>query len=443
MTVTKRRRKIRWFPLILVLAALLLAFQMLRPRPVPPQRTLLESVTHGTFTREVTGSGQVVPARERTIGFKTSGSVAEIHVTEGAQVQAGELLAVLDTSALERDLAANRSRLQSAQADLARSRAQEQMDRLEVTSQLGNTQAELASALEAGQKAAEQLDVTQQLFDAGAAAQAELTAAQTELTRTERAVSQARRMADQAATRNASFDQLAQANLASASSQVTTLETTIAGQEAQLLEAELRAPFPGVITSIGFETGSSTGPGQNGITLVDTQDLEISASFNENRAGDLLAGQNASVTPDADTALRLPAIVSQVAATAIRSNNIAQVEARLAFTDAATPQLQAGTVRPGFSVTVRIEANRLDDVLLVPLEAISEEDGASFVFRVTAVEDGPAIARRVELTVLDRNATVAAATSEQLQPGDQLAVLNVDQLSDGQAVTAGSGAFPR
>jgi RND family efflux transporter MFP subunit len=438
--VTRRRPRIRWFQIILVLAVLLLAFQLLRPRPVPPQRTLLESVTHGTFTREVTGSGQVVPARERTISFKTTGSVAQVHVTEGEQVQEGQLLAMLDTAALERDLAANRSRLQSAQADLERSRAQEQMDRLEVTSQLSNTRAELASALEAEQKAAEQLDVTRQLFEAGAAAQSEFTAAQAELTRAERAASQARRMADQAATRNSSFDQLARANLASADSQVTTLETTIAGQEAQLLEAELRAPFPGVITSIGFETGSQTGPGQNGITLVDTQDLEVSASFNENRAGDLLAGQDASVTPDANAALRLPAMVSHVAATATRTNNIAQVEARLAFTDAATPQLQAGAVRPGFSVTVRIEANRLDGVLLVPLEAISEEDGESFVFRVSVPEDGPSVARRVPLTVLDRNATVAAAVSEQLQAGDQLAVLNVDQLSDGQAVTAGSGA---
>lgn len=437
---TPRRRKVPWLPIIIVLAALLLAFQLLRPSPTPPQRTLLESVGYGSFTREITGSGQVVPSRERTIGFKTSGSVAAIQVDEGEQVHEGQLLAVLDTSALERDLAANRSRLQSAQADLERSLAQERMDRLEVTSQLGNTQADLASALEAEQKAAEQLDVTRQLFEAGAAAQAELTAAQAEQTRAERAVSQAGRMTDQAATRNSSFDQLAQANLTSASSQVTTLETTIAGQEAQFLEAELRAPFPGVITSIGFEAGSSTGPGQNGITLVDTQDLEISASFNENRVGDLLAGQNANVTPDADVALRLPAVVSQVAATATRTNNIAQVEARLEFTDAATPQLQAGAVRPGFSVTVRIEANRLDDVLLVPLEAISEEDGESFVFRVEAHEEGAAVARRVAVTVLDRNATVAAASSLQLQAGDDLAVLNVDQLSDGQAVTTGQGA---
>jgi RND family efflux transporter MFP subunit len=317
------------------------------------------------------------------------------------------------------------------------------MDRLEVGSQLANAENELASAAEAVQDARGKLEITERLFAAGAASRDELRAAQDSLARAERASAQANRLIAQARTRNESFDQLMQANLANARSQITTLETTIAGLEEQLREAELRAPFAGVVTSIGFEPGSAVSPGQGAITLVDTQDLVISASFNENRAGDLKAGQNAGVTPDADTSLRLPAVVRQVAATATRTNNVAQVEARLDFTAAAGRLVEAGAVRPGFSVTVRIEANRLEDVLLVPLEAISDEDGESFVFVVTPAEDGTGVTRRVALTVLDRNATVAAVQAPLLQAGDQLAVLNVGLLADGQSVTFGSGETGR
>jgi RND family efflux transporter MFP subunit len=441
--VTVRRRKFRWLLPVILLAALLLGFQLFNGRTAPAQRTLLQGISRGDFTREVTGSGQVIASRDRTISFRTGGSVAGVHVSEGQRVTDGALLAVLDTTGLERDLAANRARLQSAQADLDRTRAQEQMDRLEVGSQLANAENELASAGEAVQDARGKLEITERLFAAGAASRDELRAAQDSLARAERASAQANRLITQARTRNESFDQLMQANLANARSQITTLETTIAGLEEQLREAELRAPFAGVVTSIGFEPGSAVSPGQGAITLVDTQDLVISASFNENRASDLKAGQNAGVTPDADTSLRLPAVVRQVAATATRTNNVAQVEARLDFTAAAGRLVEAGAVRPGFSVTVRIEANRLEDVLLVPLEAISDEDGESFVFVVTPAEDGTGVTRRVALTVLDRNATVAAVQAPLLQAGDQLAVLNVGLLADGQSVTFGSGETGR
>lgn len=433
MTATrKKRRRFPWF--LLVLAALALGVFLLQRRPVPLPHIQVERVASGTFTREVTGSGQVIPSRERTITFRAAGTVATVPVNEGDRVTAGTLLATLDTTALERDLAANRSRLESARADLERSRAQERMDRLDVSSQVTGTQDELNASQHAETTARSQLETIGQLFNAGAASGDELRNAEDTLDRAVSSTGQARREVEQARTRNDTFAQLAQANIASATTQITTLETTIAGLEEELAEAELRAPFPGVITSLDYQPGSAT-TGQGSITLVDTQDLVVSASFNENRAAGLQADQRATVTPDSDTNLRLPATVERVAAAATRANNLAQIEARLAFSGEAFALLEEGVVRPGFSVTVRIEANRLENVLLVPLEAISEEAGESFVFTLTPLEDGSGTVSRETLTILDRNATFAAAKSEELAAGELLAVLNVEQLEDGMTVS--------
>ena len=247
----------RWLLTIVAVVVIAgVAFAFLR-RSSGPQgaRTAVERVTVGEFTRDVSGTGVVEAAQERTLTFGMSGTVAEIPVEEGARVEAGTVLARLDTAALERDLASNQASLASAQADARRLAAQQRVDELDTASGVDTAKSSLENAREALREAQTSLSTTQRLFDAGATSQSDLTAAQDAAAQAQRAVSQAEAALQTAESRNASFAQLSDAQTSSSEATIAGLETTIANLQENLGEATLTAPFAGVVSSIGFDVG--------------------------------------------------------------------------------------------------------------------------------------------------------------------------------------------
>jgi HlyD family secretion protein len=78
----------------------------------------LASVSRGEVVQQALYSGQVVLARQENLFFRRSGRVTQVYVNDGAQVQAGDLLAELDNSQLELDLEVALLSLEIAQQEL-------------------------------------------------------------------------------------------------------------------------------------------------------------------------------------------------------------------------------------------------------------------------------------------------------------------------------------
>lgn len=119
------------------------------------------TVSRGTITQSVSGSGSVTADQSLDLAFQTTGVVKEVLVKVGASVQAGQTLATLDDRALQSAVTTAQANLASAQASLTQK-------------QKGNaTPEELASAQAA-------LDSAQKAYDAKVAGPtpSELTAAQ-------------------------------------------------------------------------------------------------------------------------------------------------------------------------------------------------------------------------------------------------------------------------
>jgi RND family efflux transporter MFP subunit len=428
----------RWIIVgVIVLAVAAAVFAVVRRNSQPElKRTSVERVTQGEFVRDVSGSGTIEAERERTLSFSSVGTVSDVFVSEGQAVEQGQPLAQLDTASLERDLASSRANLESARAELARIEAQQNVDRLDTDSSLVTAQDAVANAEASLADAQQTLETTKRLFDAGAASKNELTTAQNTYNTASRTLEQARLTLQTAQTRQGNFSQLTEAQRASASAQISQLETTIANTQEQIDEATLTAPFAGTMTTIGFKAGdqiaqaSSTGT----LTLVDTSSLYASANFDENRALELKPGQAAIITPDADTRQELEATVRRVGSVATRTgtSGAAQIEAEFDFADSA---LQTGLARPGYTITAKVTVNGLENVLLVPLEAVTEEDGQSFVYKVSESEPGQGVVEKVSVQVLDRNATLAATQSDTLKADDLIAVINLEELQAGDNVT--------
>jgi multidrug efflux pump subunit AcrA (membrane-fusion protein) len=73
----------------------------------------------GVVQSTVSGSGNLQAASQLDLGFKTSGTVTNIYVTQGQHVAEGQLLATLNPESAEVALEQARASLQSAIADLA------------------------------------------------------------------------------------------------------------------------------------------------------------------------------------------------------------------------------------------------------------------------------------------------------------------------------------
>jgi len=115
-----------------------------------PQESTLQTatVTQGDIVITADGSGELVPAAELELAFRTSGVLGEVLVETGDQAQKDEVLARLQTEDLERALAEADVEVQLAQLDLAEARQ-------------GPTDAELADARAALQDAQVELKLAQ------------------------------------------------------------------------------------------------------------------------------------------------------------------------------------------------------------------------------------------------------------------------------------------
>jgi HlyD family secretion protein len=77
------------------------------------------TVSRGSIEEVVSASGNVIADRQAALGFATSGQIAEVSVVKGQEVEAGQVLAQLDTTSLEWQVARAQASLTTAQARLA------------------------------------------------------------------------------------------------------------------------------------------------------------------------------------------------------------------------------------------------------------------------------------------------------------------------------------
>jgi multidrug efflux pump subunit AcrA (membrane-fusion protein) len=121
--MTERTRR-PWLNYLLSLAcvgAIVAAFLVVGPAS-GSQSTVTRTATaaQGVVQSTVSGSGNLQAASQLDLGFKTSGTVTNIYVTQGQHVTPGQLLATLNPESAEVTLEQSKAALQSAEATLAK-----------------------------------------------------------------------------------------------------------------------------------------------------------------------------------------------------------------------------------------------------------------------------------------------------------------------------------
>lgn len=315
-----------------------------------------EKVQQKTITEIVNASGKIYPEIEVKVSPDISGEITELNVQEGDTVKKGQVLARIyaDIYDIQRNQAAS---------GVAQSQAQ-----------VSNSQAAL-DALKAQQEQAERTyKMQKQLFDDKVISQNEFNVADANYKTTKANYN----AAVQGIRGGQAGIQSARANLEKANK--------------DLGRTVIVAPTDGVISLLNVKkgekvAGNSFNVGTEMMRIADMEKIEIRVDVGENDIPKVKLGDSAIIDVDAYTDRKFRGIVTQIAS----SNNGAATQSALASTSSDVTQYKvyirllpesymdligrgSFPFRPGMSASADIQTKTHQNVLSVPINAVTTRD---------------------------------------------------------------------
>ena len=376
-------------------------------------------VTSGPMALTVSAEGTVVAAETDDLSFGSAGTVTAVNVSAGDTVQAGQVLATIDSAELEAAVADADADVADAEAALADDEdtgaSDEQIDADE--SRLTSAQDTLASAQEqlAGAQLAASFDGTVASVDIAVGEElASGGAGGTDLTGSETGTGQSA----------GSIGDTESQGLPTSSDQETSstphIQVVSAGRFAVELgfdDTDIDQLAVGQTATVSLTTSSSTGgfgfPGGGG-TFPGGGAFpggELPSTEGGTGGDDEATGENAEADPGAVPGTAEAAgEVTEVGAMADASSGVASYPVTVAFTD------DSGDYNVGATVMVEITYAERDDVVQVPSLAVTTAEGTA---TVTVRTDGGDEERTVETGLT--SGTMVEITSG-LTAGEQVVV---------------------
>ena len=375
-----------------VILIAVVATAIMSSKPQSTNEPVLEMVQEGTFTTSVEAKGRLKPISASVVSPTVDGTVAEINVQTGQQVNAGDVLMTIKNDGLDRDVTEAQRALAAAQEDLAAAKRT------------------LASA-----QSATSVD------DEGNPASTDTSSEQSAVSSAQRSVESAQAALDQANARAAE-------------------RTVKAPSSGSIVELNAKV---GATVSGGMVMGEGdTSGGKQCMQIADLSKMKVTVQVGEKDIAKIAVGQSANVTYPA-----FPDIVSQGTVTAIAS--VANSDAAnggggsVTFNVDILIEAPDSRLKPGMTAEVSVVTEELDDVVMVPTMALMTEDGEHYYVNLATDDEGKET-RRVKVTVVTQNDNDAVVGKTQVKRDDQGNEINpnvpVTKLRDGDTIVMDTGA---
>jgi multidrug resistance efflux pump len=381
--------------------------------------SLVAVVQRGTLTAQLTSTGTLRPIQSLTYRSQIVGREVEILALapEGSRVQEGDLLVRLDATELERDVERQRQDLRQLQMDLQVAHSERQdaeaAVRMVAEGEGALTVEEARTRLQLAQKKAERLrqefDQLKPLMDKGFITRDELARTANELEQAEEELSLARKRADVVVQLTHPREkQRAALQLAQKQSQLENVVGRVQEAESRLQQASalvdscaIYARRPGLVVYEEFmnasprrkiRVGDRVSPTQGLVTIPEVNRMLVEASVGEAEVHRVRPGQAAMVRVEAFPSLRLTGRVVRVGTLASASADRPLDDKRFELIIEIDPT--DAELRPEMTARADILVGTRENVLLLPVHAVFEEEGA-FVAHVAGLAG--AETRRLEL----------------------------------------------
>ena len=342
-----------------------------------------------TLSSDVTVSGKVAAEAETAVYVlgSNSATVAEVYVSEGDRVTAGDVLCRLDTSRVSGSDLSNQA---SYLASMENYNTQKALLDRTVSMQQTNYENTLA------------------LYEIGAASRLEVDAAELQYL-------------SAIAQRDATLSQLASA-MSSQQSGYLQMNAAMQGADAN---GNVIAPVSGTVTSVSATVGSTVSATKP-IAVIDAAgQMNISVSVSEALLPKLAVGDMASVSVSS-LSLEFDALITAI-------DRASSLQTQLYGVTLSVPEEIEG-LRPGTFADVSFHTDTSLDTVVVPTEAILTAAGEQYVY----VVDGT-VARKAPVTVGLAGSGVTELLSG-VSAGESVVTVGQQYLSDGDAVRIVEGA---
>ena len=385
------------------------------PQGPPPRAVQTVKLQAGQGAQQVQLLGEVTASKSATLRSQTSGVVQQLFVSEGDRVQAGQVIAILDSAEQRLALAEAQAELAEAKSNLANL---ERGTRPEV---LDQRQAAVQAAKAQENQALDNLDRTEALVKEGALSTRSLIEA-----RAEASTARQNRLAASAELAEAKAGPLAeeieaqQANVAAAQAAVNQRSLT-------LQRTQIRSISDGIVRSREVSVGDYAENADEIITLVDSDVVDIFLEVREALGGQIRPGLPVTLRSRPLPQWKATATISGIVPVADNQSRRQLVRVRL---NNPPPELL-----PGMAVQAALELpTRSVNGYVVSRDALTRQNDQWLVFRVN---QGQAKQVPVEL-VSDMGETVVIQ-SNQLSPNAEIVLKGGDMLQDGAPVMVVNG----
>lgn len=289
-----------------------------------------DTISRGDIRETISASGEIRAKTQINIGTSVAGEIKAIHVKDGQDVKAGELLVTIDQVRLREQVAQAAAALDAARKDanrlqFAMQRARESFARFEALRQQGLISDE---------------DYRQQKLNRESA---ELTY------------------------------QSARANVAQSEANLKAIQDGLA-------KATLRAPISGRVTSLKAEKGETAIPGMSNLPgavlmiISDMSEMQAEIKVNESEVVRTKVGQTAQVNVESLPGTVFQGTVIEVATGTEGTGADANLYKVKVLLKGQREDLDR--LRPGMSARAVILTHEAKNVLRVPLQAVLEREGS-------------------------------------------------------------------
>ena len=362
----------------------------------------------GTITEELTVSGPVSGTDSVDVVSGIHAEVSEILVKEGDRVEAGQLLAVINSEDLQKevDIAQNA-------CDLAEAAFREQQILAE------NGYAKAAQDYEAARTAYER---TSALFQSGSVSQLDLETAANQMQDAQREL-RAYRLVDGKPAAPESYEL-----------QIQSARYELDKRKEQLENARVTSPIAGTVVRVYAKVGRFADDIENDLPMFSIENLdvlEMEIKISEYSIGKVETGQAAEITADildGQTAHGEVVSISPTGEEKGGGSTERVIPAAIRITDADSGLMAGITAR------ARIRIDQAEGAFIVPMGAVLETDEGTWIFAA----EGNRLKRIPVETGVESDVQIQVIPVEEgsLQEGMQIAASASADMADGMQVLA-------
>jgi HlyD family secretion protein len=321
--------------LVAVTVLLVIVFMIKGPKH-HAQKVMIEKVQKRNITETISATGKIQPEKEVKISADVSGEIIELTVKEGDKVTEGQLLCRIDPEIY--------------------------------VSQIERTEASLN------------------------ASKAQLLQAEAQLIDKETQLKRQRKLWEQKAISDMEFEQ-AETNFKVSQASYKSSNFTVMSSEAALKEAKenlrkttIYAPISGTVSKLNVEkgervVGTMQMTGTEIMRIADLKRMEVKVEVNENDIVRVKNGDTAYIEVDAYLDRKFKGLVTEIAnsanTTGTSVDQVTNFEVKILLLESSYVDLLDSVgqkrfpFRPGMSASVDIRTETVDNVLSVPIEAVT------------------------------------------------------------------------